>query len=118
MKKITGYLAIASAFSPFVAFASTKTLNDLVGTFAVYLNDALALLMGFAIVCFVWYVIQYFIQPSETSRTEGSKYVMWSVIGFFVIFSIWGLVNILISTFNLGQNAPGSWVSMSNLFPQ
>jgi hypothetical protein len=118
MKKITGYLAIGSTLLPLMAFASNKTLNDLVATAAGYLNEALALLMGLAVVMFVWYVIKYFIQPSEKARSEGSQYVMWSVIGFFVIFSMWGIVNILISTFDLGSNSAGSWANMSNLFPQ
>ena len=65
---------------------------------------------------FVWYVIQYFIQPND-KRAEGAQYVMWAVIGFFVILSMWGIVNILTNTFNLGNNNPSSWSSISNLFP-
>ena len=118
MNKITKILAVGLTFSPLIAFASNKTLHDLVGTAAVYLNDALALLMGLAVVMFVWYVVKYFIQPSEKGRSEGGQYVMWSIIGFFVVFSMWGLVNILISTFSLSQNSAGSWASISNLFPQ
>ena len=118
MKKITKILTFGLFFLPFVAFAANSTLHDLVGTIAVYFNDALALLMGLAIVMFVWYVVKFFIQPSEDGRKEGSQYIMWSVIGFFVIFSVWGLVNILINTFNLGHNTAGSWVDMSSLFPK
>ena len=118
MKKAK-YIALVSAIAafPLMAFASNKTLSDLISSASTYLNQALLLLMGLAVVMFVWYVIKYFIQPSETARSEGAKYVMWSVIGFFVILSMWGLVNILISTFDLGQNTPGTWTNMSSLFP-
>ena len=119
MKKISQLLVASSTFMPFVAFAaSSKTLHDLVGTAAIYINDALDLLMGLAVVMFVWYVIQYFMRPSEKGRSEGGQYVMWSVIGFFVIFSLWGNVNILMSTFDLGENSAGTWTSFSNIFPQ
>jgi len=120
MKKIRTYgISLAALFAPLMCFATTKDLKALIGVIAGYLNDILALLMGAAVVMFVWYIIQYFIKPNEggESRTEAAKYLMWSLIGFFVILSMWGLVNILIQTFNFGQNSPGSWANMSSIFP-
>jgi hypothetical protein len=102
--------------SPLVAYAQTKTLATLISTIVGYFNIILDLIMGMAVVMFVWYVIQYFIQPND-KRAEGAQYVMWAVVGFFVILSMWGLVNILTNTFNLGNNNPSSWSSISNLFP-
>jgi len=93
------------------------TLKSLIALVAGYFNDILALMMGLAVIMFVWYVIKYFIQPND-KRSEAGQYVMWSLIGFFVILSIWGLVNILINTFNLGTGSPTTWTSINNLFPQ
>ncbi len=106
--------------SPFVAIAATdQNLEKLIAKIAGYLNNALELLMGFAVVAFVWYVIKYFILSSdEKNRGEAAQYVMWSLIGFFVILSVWGLVNILLATFNLGGSSPGALTNMSNIFPQ
>jgi hypothetical protein len=44
---------------------------------------------------------------------------MYAVIGFFVVLSFWGIVNIVQNTFGLGNNyyAPRSWSSFGNLFP-
>lgn len=43
---------------------------------------------------------------------------MWSIIGFFVILSFWGIVNIVTNTFKLDSNAPsgffGSFQSSSS----
>lgn len=104
---------------PSLTFAATNMkLSDLVGKIAGYFNQALYLLMGFAIVMFVWHVIRYFIQPEKVNKAEASQYVMWSVIGFFVVFSLWGLVNILISTFDLGSGSPSTWTGINNLFPR
>jgi hypothetical protein len=98
--------------------ATTSNLHDVVGIIATYLNDAVGLLMGLAVVFFVYYVIKYFIQPND-QRAEAAQYVMWSLIGFFVILSFWGIVNILMGTFNLGGNtAPGQWSSFFNIFPK
>ncbi len=70
-----------------------------------YFNWALVLLMGFAVLMFTWYVIKYYVLPNE-DRKEAGQYVMYSVIGFFVILSLWGLVNILSNTFGgLGNSS-------------
>jgi len=60
-------------------------------------------MMGIAVVMFVFYVIKYFMLPAD-NRTEAWQYVLWALVGFFVIFSMWGLVNILIGTFSLDNN--------------
>lgn len=94
------------------------TLKDLLGTAAGYLDIALQLLMGLAVVFFVWYVIQYFIRPGDAEKhKEAGQYLLWSLVGFFAILSLWGLVNIFSSTFNLNSNAP-QWSAMSSLFPK
>jgi glucan phosphoethanolaminetransferase (alkaline phosphatase superfamily) len=93
-------------------------LSDLVWIIIGYLNQALFLLMGVATVMFVFYVIKYFMTP-DADRTEARNYVLYSVIGFFIILSFWGLVNILQNTFGLQntRNRPSTWASFSNLFP-
>ena len=115
-------LTIGFISMPVIAFAATsQTLKDLVRTIISYLNVGLVLMMAFAIVMFTFYVIKYFVLPNE-NRSEAGQYVMYSVIGFFVIISFWGLVNIVQNTFGLSNtsntsNTPGSWASFSNIFP-
>jgi hypothetical protein len=117
MKKYP-FIAILVTLFPTIAFAqTTSTLQDVITKIAGYLNSILALLMGLAVVMFVFYIVRYFIQPNVVERAEASKYVMWSLLGFFVILSFWGIVNILISTFSFGQNSPGTWNNFANIFP-
>lgn len=113
-------ITVTTLLAPFIAFATTnQKLSDIISILAGYLDSALKLLMGFAVLAFVYYVIRYFIlQSDDTKRAAAASYVMWSLIGFFVILSLWGLVNILISTFNLGNSSPGSLTDMSNIFPK
>ena len=121
MNKIKYIISVTTLGTPLLAFAATTaTVKTLAGSIATYLNQILLLLMGVAVVMFVWYVIQYFIRPNEgsESRTKAAQYLGWSLGGFFVIFAMWGIVNILVSTFNIGGSAPSSWDNLSNLFPQ
>ncbi|MEI8249218.1 MAG: pilin [Candidatus Taylorbacteria bacterium] len=118
IKKILYTSVLTIGALPVVTFAAARTLNDLVYKIVGYLNHALVLLMGVAVVIFVWNIIKYFIRSDEDHK-EAAPYVMWSVIGFFVILSFWGLVNILQNTFGLqnSNNKPYSWSEFSNLFP-
>ena len=117
-KKILYTASTIALGVPFVTCAASRTLSDLTYKIIGYLNQALVLLMGVAILIFVWNVIKYFIRADEDHK-EAAPYVMWSVIGFFVILSFWGLVNILQGTFGLQNsiNKPTSWSDLSNLFP-
>ena len=120
MKKISKLVASFSALSLFPAAASaatsgTQTLTTIVTKVVGYLNLALQFLMGLAVVMFVFYVIRYFVQPND-KRSEAWQYVLWSLFGFFVIFSMWGLVNVLIGSFGLQSN-PSSWSSYFKIFP-
>ncbi len=106
---------------PNLAFARTgETLASLVEVVVRYLNLALVLLMALATFFFIFYVIKYFIIDADSDKNEAKTYVIYSIIGFFLIFSFWGLVNILQNTFNLdnGSNTPGSWNEITNIFPQ
>ncbi len=111
-------LSLVALITPTVAFAAGQTLADVIRTIVGYLNQVLFLLIGVAIVIFVFYIIKYYML-ADANRAEGGKYVMYSLIGFFVILSFWGLVNILQNTFGLQNesNQPTSWTSFKSLFP-
>ncbi len=95
--------------------SSGPTLATIIYLVIGYLNLAMYLLMAVAVVMFVWNVIQYYVKPNE-DRKQAGLYVMYSLIGFFVILSLWGLVNILSNTFNLGATRP-TLNSVTNVFP-
>lgn len=61
-------------------------------------NLLIPLLLTGAFFFFVFGVYKYFIEggTSEEKRGEGQKFVLWGVIAFAVIFSVWGLVGILV----------------------
>lgn len=96
-----------------------QNLSDIIYLIIGYLGQILFLLMGVAVLMFVWYIIKYFIKP-DADRKEAGNYILYSVIGFFVILSLWGIVNILNNTFGLGNsvNQPQSWSGFQNLFPR
>lgn len=117
-KKIALFVLISSLVPAFASAATNKTLASLIDLIITYANRILVLMMGVAVVMFVYHVIKYFIM-ADSERKEAGPYVMWSLIGFFVILSMWGLVNILQNTFGLQNdtNRPAGWNSFTNIFP-
>jgi uncharacterized membrane protein len=119
MKKIITKIGIASIpFLPFVSYAQepTENLRDLMELAISYLNYAVYLIMALAVVMFVWNIYKYFIAGGDNKelKKEAGMYVMWSVIGFFVILSFWGLVNILTGSLRLSNRAPDTFFGSYN----
>jgi len=112
MKKIIIKVGISLlALSPIIVFAEQKNLSTLVNLILKYFQSAIYLIIGLAVVMFVWNVFRYFIaNGDEANKTEAGKYVMWSVIGFFVVLSFWGIVNILINTLELDNKVPSTGI--------
>jgi hypothetical protein len=56
-----------------------------------------------AFLVFIWGVVKYFFLngSDEGSREEGRQFILWGIIGMVVLFSVWGLVNLLLSTLGL-----------------
>jgi hypothetical protein len=69
------------------------------------------ILIAIAFIVFLFGVYKYFIQGAadEKNREEGRKFVLWGIIGFVIISSVWGLVNIVSGTIvpsSANQNHP------------
>ena len=68
------------------------------------------LLFAVAFIAFLYGIFLYFIAggADEEKRSQGKQLAIWGIVGFFVMVSVWGLVNIIRNTFNIDaiNNAP------------
>jgi hypothetical protein len=57
--------------------------------------------LAFAV--FIWGVVRYFFihGNEDASREEGRQFIFWGIVGMAVLFSVWGLVNIMLSTLGI-----------------
>ena len=98
---------IAALALPLVSFAAVSNLNDL-GTFVINLinNVLVPVLFALAFIVFLWGAFMAFIvgAQNDTAKEKGKNLMLWGLIGFFVMISIWGLVNILVGTIQFGNN--------------
>lgn len=79
---------------------AVTNLGDLLVKIVCFLKAIIPVIIILGIVFFIWAVIQYLLNESnEKKRQEARAYILWAIIGLFVIVSIWGLVGILVNTF-------------------
>lgn len=82
---------------PFVSLAQNPAwLNSLITEIGAIMPRILAVLIGLAVVLFIWGLIKFIAQSGdENAVAEGKMIMFWGVIAIFVIVSVWGLVALL-----------------------
>lgn len=90
---------------PLIALAQqTTNLQGVLKIFANLINLAIPVLIGASVLVFIWGLFMYITNPSEDEKKkEGRDIMIWGVIALFVMFSVFGLVNLLIGTFQLSN---------------
>ncbi len=84
-------------------------------TFAIYVHDFITLLntivvpviFALAFLVLVWGIVNYFfLHPGdEKKREEGRTFILWGFLGMVMLFSVWGFVNLLLSTLGIAPSA-------------
>lgn len=65
-------------------------------------NSIVPLLTGIAVVMFMYGMISYFLNPNSVKeREDAKKYMLWALIGLFVLYSVTGILQIIRNTFGV-----------------
>ena len=78
--------------------------GGIVGVVLGLLNFLVIILIGLAVLYFLWGVFRYVKSEQDSDRQEAVKTIGYGLIIIFVMVSLWSLVSILGKTFNLGYN--------------
>lgn len=107
-----GVLALSMVFAP-VAFAQTVgeqcdavtdigTLMRILCKVAFLINALIPVLISIAVLYFIWGIVQYVMGKSDDAKSEGRQRMIWGIIGLIVITGMWGIVGILLNSFDIG----------------
>lgn len=118
MNTFTRLAVIAAFVVPSLAGAATTGgVGGLVSVVIIpMINNVLVpLIFALAFIVFLYGVAKAYIfsRGDEGAVEEGHKLILWGLVGFFVMLSIWGLVNVVTDTFglsNLGNPNPPTFV--------
>ena len=107
MRKIIKFSLISNTFLlPLLAFAQEAgAFNDIIiaitDTFNVFIIPALFVL---ATLLFIWGVIKYIAKSDdEKARAQAKQLMLWGIVGLAVITAVWGVVNLIIIYFGVGD---------------
>lgn len=108
MKKALTSAALLFAV-PLVSLAATVNNVSDVGSFIINTinNVFVPVIFAIAFIVFLWGAFETFILGANdaTVKEKGKNLMLWGLIGFFVMVSVWGLVNILTGTISFGGNS-------------
>ena len=128
IKNIFSFITPISTFFVLssTAFAATgscdmsgmKTIKDIIEQFIVgcILYNSMYLFMSISVVIFLWGVFNFVRTESDEKKQAGREFMVWGIVGLFVMVSIWGIVSVFQGTLNLGGdfNITPKTVDISN----
>jgi hypothetical protein len=84
-------------FATFIGSGST-------GIIGVINTVVVPLIFAFSFAAFIWGIAKYFFfhnEGDEKKLAEGRSFIIWGILGLVVLFSVWGFVNLLLSTLGI-----------------
>lgn len=100
-------LKIAISFGvalPFLAFAATATIEDIITTTDSILDSIIPILMVVATIVFLWGIVMYITAAGDEKKAGTAKtYITSGIVGLFFMVAIWGIVSAIINTFDVGS---------------
>ncbi len=97
--------SFSASFGQSVGSCGSGTLCDLAGAIIYLINYvAVPVLFAVAFIVFIYGVFKAYILSGGDSDAvkEGHQLILWGIIGFVVMISLWGLVNLVSNTLGLG----------------
>lgn len=82
---------------PALVFAQSG-IEGAIDNITSIIGSIVPLLIGAALVVFLWGVLMYVIKDDSDSKGKAVNYMVFGIIGLFVMVSVWGLVNLLQDT--------------------
>ncbi len=105
-KKYIPLLIFAFPLITYASYGLDQIVFDLIYILSIYV---FRVIIGFAVLAFLWGIIQYLWKGSDEKKRIESKYFMlWGIVGIAVMASVWSLIAILANIF--GMHIPGGMV--------
>ena len=75
------------------------TIAQILGNIETVVRQAIGLLFVVATVVFLWGIINYVIAGGDEKKLENAKsFIIYGLIGLFVMVAMWGLVTAVFTT--------------------
>src|SRR3989344_4119735 len=102
--KLIKIASLATLALPLVASAaiSSTWFTDAIASIQSVLDALVPLLIGLAVVVFLWGVVKFVTAAGdEEKRKEGKSFIIWGLVGITVMVILWAIVYLLVSWIGL-----------------
>jgi predicted membrane protein len=109
-KVLVGLSTLGAALLPLVTFAADfQSILNMIGNL---IRSAIPIVMALALLYFFWGLARYILAAdSDDAKAQGRNIMIWGIVALFVMASVWGLVNVLQSSFGI-NNSPAPTVQL------
>lgn len=77
-----------------------KDFGEFAGIVMDLISLAIPIVIGLSLIAFLWGLTVFILNAdNEEKITEGKTFMVWGVIGLFVMVSVWGIINLLTGSF-------------------
>ena len=98
MKKII----ISTVVLAMPLMAAAANIQSIVGTIRSIVNSIVPLFMVIAVAVFLWGIIKYITAAGDEEKAKDARgYIIYGLIGIFVMVAFWGIIQVVASTFSL-----------------
>ncbi|MEK7563966.1 MAG: hypothetical protein AAB510_00115 [Patescibacteria group bacterium] len=111
VKIVQDTFGVSNLYDPNVSVSGVCRVGTTFATLVYYIiciinKSVIPLLFAVSILVFVYGTVNFFIigAGEEAKRTQGKQFMIWGVVALTVMLSVWGLVKIFGSTFNINTS--------------
>lgn len=81
------------------SFVHAKSLKEFTADIVLLVNNSIVpLIYALAFLFFIIGMVRFFfLGDSEENRQKGKSFMIWGIITFVVMFSVWGIVRLLMT---------------------
>lgn len=92
---------IAEDPTRWVSSKRPETLTDVALFIASLINAVIPILVGVAVIMFLWGLIRYITTPDPAKKKEAISVIIYGIITLFVMVAVWGLVYLIANTLGI-----------------
>ena len=88
-------------------FGSTSSLEEVIINIQAFINSTLIpFVIGLAVLVFIFGLFQFITAGGDEDKLKTARgTIIWGIVIIAVMISVWGLINLVVGTFGLGQSA-------------
>ena len=96
----------SSIFLPNIAYA--ETLDEFLGKVNEHIiNPIIVLLFALALVIFLFGMAEFIMNAdNDEKRSDGKRHMLWGIVGIAIMFSVWAILGIILSTLGIKDIDP------------